>query len=280
MTTLQNLLFPVRLIDNPNNTNSEYSKIVEGEIDGQVKHLNYCSPRFNLLQNSEVFPVIEEMLVNANCDFKKAYKINSDSTSFHAQYIIEKKDNKSLGINIGGNGDVCYPRVMVDNSYNGHTQADLTFGYFRLVCSNGLMLPLEGHEEKNFQIRGKHTEKLSLSFEQLIQKIDFFLSEQDTLKKRFEVLADRVVPNFEDRVIEVMNATNIATSKEQFNVITETIQKEAKHFNIPINDFLIYNGINAHIFKGVDSNGNKSKALPNVKRKTDKKVLNYMLELS
>lgn len=277
MTTLSDLLFPVQMIDNPATTNSEYSKIVVADINGTDVHLNYCSPRFNLLQNVDVFPVIEQMLTDAGCEFVKAYKMNDDMTSFHAQYIIKTYKGQDVGIAIGGGADVIYPTVIVDNSYNGLSQGALTFGYFRMICSNGLVIPLEGKEESNFMIKGKHTKKLSFSFEQLLAKIDLFFESQEKMVKKFEVLTDRIVPTFEERVEEVLSATGTAASKEQFRTIANTIRKEATELNTEVTDFLIYNGINAHIFKGTDSKGNKSKALPEVKRKQDKKVFSYMV---
>jgi hypothetical protein len=203
--------------------------------------------------------------------------MNDDMTTFHAQYIIKTYKGQDVGIAIGGGVDVIYPTVLVDNSYNGMQQGALTFGYFRMICSNGLVIPLEGKEESNFMIKGKHTKKLSFSFEMLLSKIDLFFESQEKMVKKFEVLTDRIVPTFEERVEEVLSATGTAASKEQFRTIANTIRKEAKELNTEVTDFLIYNGINAHIFKGEDSNGKKSKALPEVKRKQDKKVFSYML---
>ena len=54
--TVDELCFPVELIDNPNKTNREYSKIVVGEVDGEDMDLNYCSPRYELVPNDMIFP--------------------------------------------------------------------------------------------------------------------------------------------------------------------------------------------------------------------------------
>ncbi len=242
-----------------------------------VQVLNTCSERFNLLKNVDVFPEIEQMLLDANCVFDKGYKMNDEKTTFHAQYIIKKKDNIDVGIDVGGSGDKIYPTAIVDNSYNGFAQGSLTFGYFRMICSNGLVIPLEGKEESNFIIKGKHTKKLSFSFDQLLTKINLFLDTQERMQKKFEVLNDRIVPTYEERVVEVISATGVNVSSEQFKAINETIAKEAKELGVSVNDFLIYNGINGHIYKGENLKGERTKALPEVKRKEDKKVFSYML---
>lgn len=286
MTTLQDLLFPVFLCDNPKRTNSEYSKIVKAKINNEVWHLNYCSPIFNVLKNRDVFPVIENMLERAGCGFVKAYNMNDEKTNFNASYIIKEKNGVDVGIAVGGVrtdddgndiSDKIYPTALVDNSYNGKSNGSLTFGYFRMICSNGLIIPLEGKEESNFMIKGKHTPKLSFSFEQLLSKINLFLDTQEKMQKKFEVLTDRAVPTYEERILEVLVATDIATSDDQFRNIANVIAKESKELGTKVNDFLIYNGINGHIFKGENGLGNKSKALPEVKRKLDKKVFSYMV---
>ena len=277
MTELKDLLFDVEMIDNPVKTNNEYSKMIVANIDGEKNHLNYCSPRFMLLKNIDVFPVIENMLIDANCGFIKAYSMNDDKTAFHAQYIIKEKNGINLGVDVGGKGDKIYPTALIDNSYNGMSQGSLTFGFFRLICSNGLVIPLEGKEETNYQIKGKHTQRLSFSFGMLVNKIDLFLNQQSRMKEKFEVLTDRIVPTYEERVLEVLVANDISTSVEQFKAIANTIRNESNQLGTKVNDFLIYNGINSHIFKGIDKNGNKSKAQPEVKRKLDKKVFSYMM---
>ncbi len=280
MTELKDLLFDVERIENPSKAVSAQSYQIVGFIDGENEEptiLNTCSERFNLKKNEDVFPVIENMLVDANCLFDKGYKMNEEKTTFHAQYIIKKKDGVDVGIDVGGYGDKIYPTAIVDNSYNGFAQGSLTFGYFRMICSNGLVIPLEGKEESNFIIKGKHTKKLDFSFDQLLAKINFFLAEQNKMQKKFEVLTDRIVPTFEERVVEVVTATGVNVSQEQFKAINETIAKEAKALGTNVNDFLIYNGINGHIYKGENLKGERTKALPEVKRKEDKKVFSYML---
>ena len=287
MTELQDLLFDVELIDNPMNTNSEYSKIIKATFPngsklkrkhGKYKHLNYCSPTTNLVTNRATFPVIEKMLDDAKCEFSKSYKINDNLTVAHAVYIIYKVNGVDVGIDLG-NGDKIYPTLMLTNSYNGQKSVVILWGYFRMICANGQIIPLESEEVNNLQIKGKHTKKLDVSFGQLLEKLHGFLDVNEKVKERFNVLTDRMVVNYGERIEEVMNATKVGYSRDQFTGIYESIRAEAdKLYNGEINDYLIYNGINALIFKGTDSKGNKNSALPEVKQTLDRKVFDYIMK--
>lgn len=281
---LKDFLFPVKMINNLKNSVSAHSKKIvatfpmEEGIQGcsEEKELNSCSPTFNLLMNYLVFPIIERMLKRAKIKIIKSYKMNKEKTVFHAFYILKSLRGKDLGIDLG-NGDKIYPTLMITNSYNGQKMGAFLFGYFRMICANGIVIPLEGKEETNLHIKGKHTKRLNLSFLTLISKIKYFVSINETVKKKFNVLTDRMVPTFEERVLEVISATGVSVSQEQFKVINETIAKEAKDlYDGKVNDFLIYNGINGHIFKGVDKKGQKRTALPEVKRVEDRKVFEYI----
>ena len=285
MTELQDLLFDVKMIDNPLNAVSAQSKQIVATFEmpeglqgcPREKVLNTCSPTFNLLKNTDVYPVVEKMMEDAGIGFVKSYTMNKEKTVFHAVYILKELNGEDIGIDLGGNGDKIYCTLMVGNSYNGQKMGAFLFGYFRMICANGLVIPLEGKEESNLHIKGKHTKKLGLSFEELTEKIEEFVSINGVVKKKFEVLTDRMVVEFEERVLEVVSATGISVTQEQFKAINERIVKEAKElYKGDVNDFLIYNGINAHIYKGVDKNGKKRTALPEVKRTEDRKVFDYI----
>ena len=58
--TLNDLIFPVELKDNPRKTNREYSKVVTGVVGGEEMDLNYCSPIYELVPNEMIFPKVED----------------------------------------------------------------------------------------------------------------------------------------------------------------------------------------------------------------------------
>ena len=273
MTTLNDIIFPVSKVVNPANTNSEYGYIVQGDIEGTKMDLNYCSNRYELVPNEMIFPVIEQKLKDENIAFSVAYH-HIDNVRFYAKYVLEDKN-----LAIGSGSDQVKPMISVNHSYNGLTKYSITFGYFRLVCSNGLVIPLEGQEATNLMISGKHTKSILASFDKMFDKMEVFLSKQDKIKRTFEVLADRSIANYGERIEAVLEATKLKPSKVQLTEINATAINEANTLNGGVvSDWLIYNAINAYIYKGVDAKGNKSKAVPEKKVAMDAKVLAEILK--
>lgn len=272
MTSLNDIIFPVSKVENPANTNSEYGYIVQGEVEGKTMDLNYCSDRYELVPNKIIFPRIEADLKKKGYKFTVHY-YEVDNVRFYAKYILEDSN-----LAIGSGKDIVKPMISVNHSYNGLTKYSITFGYFRMVCSNGLVIPLEGHEESNLHISGKHTSSILESFEKMFTKMDIFFELQDKIKAKFEVLTDRSIANYGERIEAVLEATKLKPSKIQLSEINATAINEANTLNGGVvNDWLIYNAINGYIYKGKDANGNKSKALPEKKQAMDSKVLAYIM---
>jgi len=268
MTTLNDIIFPVSkvLTDIPANSDCEYDII--GFPNDVKRKLGTCSDRYELVPNEVIFPRIEEELNSRGMKFSVAYH-EVDNARFYAKYILEDKN-----LAIGSGGDIVKPMISVNHSYNGLTKYSITFGYFRLVCSNGLVIPLEGQEATNLMISGKHTKEILNSFDSMFVKMNDFFALQGKIQKKFEVLTDRAIANYGERIEAVLEATKLKPSKVQLAEISVTAINEANTLNGGVvNDWLIYNAINAYIYKGVDAKGNKSKAVPEKKAAQDAKVL-------
>lgn len=106
-----------------------------------------------------------------------------------------------------------------------------------------------------------------------------FFELQGKIQKKFEVLTDRAITNYGERIEAVLEATKLKPSKVQLSEINATAINEANTLNGGVvNDWLIYNAINAYIYKGKDANGNNSKAVPEKKAAMDSKVLAEILK--
>lgn len=246
-------------------TSTEYGIFAKIAGVGEKFLLNTCSDVYELVPNAEIFPVIEAILRKAGIEFTVEYRM-LDYSRFYADYTL-----KVGAITIGNKKDKIYPVLRIEHSYNGLVKYKLTFGYFRMICSNGLTVPVEGTEETNITITGKHTAKIKKSLEALIEKIEYFTNNHDRYTKRFHEVAERWVKNWEDRVEAVIEATGVG--KRGFAQITEQIKKEAANlYGGKVNDWLIYNGINYHIFNATTSEGKEYATAPNLRRDADKKV--------
>jgi len=246
-------------------TSTEFG--IFGKIAGVGKPflLNTCSDVYELVPNSEIFPVIEKILKNAGIGFTVVYRM-LDYSRFYADYTL-----KMGAITIGNKADKIYPVLRIEHSYNGLVKYKLTFGYFRLICSNGLTVPVEGTDNVNITITGKHTAKIKKSLEALMEKITYFTDNHERFTKRFHEVAERWIEKWEDRVEAVIDATGVG--RRGFAQITDKIKEEAgKLYNGKVNDWLIYNGINYHIFNATTSEGKEYATAPNLRRDADEKV--------
>lgn len=279
--TLNDLIFPVELIDNPNKTNREYSKIVRGHIGGESIDLNYCSPIYELVPNEMIFPKVEEIFNQHGIAFSVEYS-HTNNARFYGNYTIE---DQNFGYKMKGTNDVIKFIWNFQHSYNGLTKYMGIAGFYRLVCTNGLTVPVKEMKEYNLVIQGKHTSSILHSlqeFSNILTQVTNNLGQVKTaITAKYELLGGRWIKNPEDRIKEVLQANKIALiDNAKFNTlndITNKIMSEAKEsglgYNGKVNDWLIFNGINQYIY-----DDSRNIASPEKRRETDSKVLEYMLE--
>lgn len=282
---LEDLLFDVDMVDCPLPSNTEYAKQVIGQLpneDGIVGDflLNSCSDRYELVKNEEIFPVIEETLRKHNIEFEPGYS-HINHARFYGDYNIKNADFVS---SVGNGGDKIRPMLRVQHSYNGLTKYRIVFGYFRLICSNGLVIPVEEMKEYNLNVSGKHVTSIRKSLEWLNQTLETFGENKEKITgdivKKYRVLGDSFVENVEDRIKEVLEATKIKViDRKNFNTIEDIkgriileATNEKLEYNGRVNDWLVYNGINQFI----NDDSLNSKA-PDIRYNLDSKVFEYLL---
>jgi len=315
--SLDELLFPVELIDNPNKTNREYSKIVRGTINETIPYfsndeiaimqesltddefeimihenpatkvvqseidLNYCSPIYELVPNETIFPKVEEIFKQQGIAFSVQYS-HTQHARFYGNFTIE---DPRFGYKMAGTNDVIKFIWNFQHSYNGLTKYKGVAGFYRLVCSNGLVVPIQEMKEYNLVLEGKHTSSILRSldeFSQILVNVTNNLGVVKTaITDKYEKLGGVWVAKPEDRIKEVLTATKIAilenskinTINDILNTINAEAQKVGLGYNGKVNNWLIYNGINQYIH-----DDNRNIASPEKRRESDSKVLEYMLE--
>lgn len=278
--TVEDLCFPVSIINELMDSNKEYSKRVVGIIDGKEKLLNQCSNIYELVGNERIFPNIEQILFNNAIDFNVTYK-QINNVRFYADYrIIDSR----FAYKMNGTNDLINPMIRVQHSYNGLTKYRIVFGYFRVVCSNGMTIALEEMKEFNLSIEGKHTEIILNSLKMLNGKLNFFVANADIITSKitaqYEKLARKTVDNPTERIEEVLKAAKIiAVDNAKFNTVNDILARIEAEANMPnlgyggkINNFLLYNGINQYL--NDDSNNIQA---PEKRMDVDSKVLEFML---
>lgn len=288
--------FPVEMVSSESITgimaNSAYSHFVIGNIDGEKRLINACSKNYGLLPLNEVITRIETMLNGFDLIYTPIFKANDEKSVFQLKYVIKEQilrdsngnevGHNDLGFTVGNNLDKVYYSVDIITSYNGLTKYSIRLGLWRLVCSNGLVIPFEGKEAErlNLTFSGKHTtlflERMEIVFQSIAESLESFIDTD--IMKRFDILTNNVSGNWIDRLEAAMDANGISigktlktgeNSKKVLNEIAATVRSESASLDMPVNDWLIYNGINAYLAT--------KKASPEVTQKKDSEVMSYLL---
>jgi hypothetical protein len=278
----EDICFPVEVIKNPEWTNSEYSRIVVGTIGGREKMLNYCSPVYELVKNADVFPKIEDLFNLHGIQFKATYS-HIGHVRFYASFVIE---NPEFAHRFLGTNDVIKFKWHQQMSYNGKTKLMGWGGFYRQVCTNGLMIPCVELQQFNLRVGGKHTESIKVHLAtidaMLTNLVNNYSEVSEAIIKKYELLGGRMVTDVEDRITEVLEAVGItAVENSKFNTvnditlrITSELEKpEMVGYNGVVNDWLVYNGINQYI-----NDESRNSTLPEKRSEIDSKVLEYLLE--
>jgi hypothetical protein len=279
--SLNDLCFPVELRDNERQTNREYSKVVTGIIGGVETDLNYCSPVYQLVPNLDIFPKVEEILKEKKIKFTAQYS-HTQNARFYGNFIIE---DPRFAYIMQGTNDMIKFIWNFQHSYNGLTKYRGVAGFYRLICTNGLVVPVQEMVDYNLVIQGKHTSSILHSLQEfrgIMEKVtDNLGTVKTSIVQKYELLGGRAVTKVEDRVIEVLKASKIIpVENSKFNTVNDIlnrIEKEANDktlgYNGKVNDWLVYNGINQYV-----NDDSRNIAAPEKRRETDSKVLEYMLQ--
>jgi len=250
---LKDLLFPVEKIktefitEMPANSNCEYTILAKPEKDKSKIQLATCSERYELVPVAEFAPTIRQIIINHKYKFTEKYTIR-DNAVFYGEIVITDKD-----FYIGDNpNDTLQMKIMWAHSYNGMETYELNMGTFnRVKCSNGLWMTIFDTKKYGLSIKGKHTAKIQYSLEALTNKLEEVLKGdvKKKIKETFTPLYDHWVENWEDRLKEVLQKSNIGSQAANVEHISNIIRSESSElYGGRVNDWLIYNGINNFLF--------------------------------
>ena len=278
--TLDEMCFPVEMRDNPRTTNREYSKVVTGVINDEETDLNYCSPVYQLVPNSDIFPKVVEILESKGIQYTAQFS-HTQNARFYGNFIIE---DPRFAYIMQGSNDMIKFMWNFQHSYNGLTKYRGVAGFYRLICSNGMVVPVEEMEDYNLVVQGKHTASILHSledFSSIMENVTTNLGQvKNSIVAKYELLGGRWVANTEERVLEVLKASKITpVENAKFNTVNDILARIEKESNDTglgyggkVNDWLIYNGINQYV-----NDDSRNIAAPEKRRETDSKVLEYML---
>lgn len=225
--------------------------IVTDPLTGRDKAINTFSKDYGLLSNEVFIPMIENRLNDAGIVFERRVISRSEGTRYAIDYILA---DDNYHTNVKSNRDIIKPMIRVVNSYDGSSQTEGHFGFFRQVCSNGLHV---AKTQLNFKLRhrGNIIELTMPKIEELIA--NFMDNEFYSIQKKFKVLSESPITNLEDFVQYTLGKTGLFKyQKSEKNpnepsigaqYIIDAIKREAEAVDSVPNLLLGYNAFNEYI---------------------------------
>lgn len=248
--------------------NSYNDTVVQVEIENGPVICNNCSSNYLLVPNREIFPILEQEMEKFG--LSKINRTVVDNSTFFVDYDFVCKDKK---IRIA-KGDVIFPRISIENSYNSRYLFKINACFMRQVCSNGLCLPVE---DSTFGAILSHSKgNIGKIVEESLVGINNFFENAKEIAGEYEILMEKKVAftDIEDCVQNILKKTNSLLSYKEG--IIERIKQENK-MGIEVSMFSIYNGINYFL----QPSHNEFITNDSVKRRQiDEKVLDICFDLT
>lgn len=273
---------PVTVIDAAKKTGLKMRPGLDKFIVVEDEVVKIASNGYGLVTNAQFFGQFEQLLDAAGITYSRR-AINNRNRNFAVDYVLE---DESFHIEVGAKYkgvkgvDTVKPMIRAINSYDGSQQTIGQFGGYRKVCENGLHV---ADLQVGFKIRhrGNLAELIMPKIEDLVAQ--FMDNEFYTLHKKFEVLAEKVVPDVTEFVKYVLGKSGLAKyEKSEKNpdepskaaqLIIDTMQREAGELGTPANLWLGYNAFNEYIHTA-------NEKLFTLKQDADKAIFNTILEMA
>lgn len=260
--TLKPIFFPVEKVPASDyiegiEFNDQLSHWIISTTNGEQRVVNACSRNYHLISNEELLgPLIDklESMYKVDATFKV-----TKGARFYIDFVI-----KDLEMFVMKN-DRILPRLRVNNSYDGSVRYGLFFGFWREICTNGLM----GIKWEGFKLR--HTPGTGAqALPRTIDAIEQFMDDAPKiLKTSYEPLVKRKLTQDQaaERIQEIIDNTKLSQKKAEPILQRLSIEQEA---GLPLNEFLLYNAINYVLY----NDGSKMKQ--HKKDKLDEQILTYI----
>lgn len=151
------------------------------EDTGEV--LGVATKRYGIVQNADLLSSAESLFEQERMgDWNRKTVVTHGGSRMYALY-----DFTEHKVTVG-KGDILNLRLKVNNSFDGSQNASFTVGLFRLVCSNGLAIPVN-----TVSLARKHTGGVDAGFlaRGITRALDSFKSAVPFLNRMGEVAVSR-----------------------------------------------------------------------------------------
>jgi hypothetical protein len=219
---------------------------LENAIICENQIVNVVSNSYGHLPNEKFFLGVEEKLIDADIYYQQR-SINRDNRSFVVDYVLADDRYK---VAVKGEQDVLRPMLRFVNSYDGSCKTSGSFGFWRKVCDNGLHVA-QTHIGFSVKHSGAIADIVMPKLDEIVGK--FMDNEFYSLKRKFEVLAERPVYNLEDYVKFTAKTSGLFKYESSdknpepsanARFVFDVIERESKLLNTRPNQWIVYNAFN------------------------------------
>jgi len=219
---------------------------LENAIICENQIVNVVSNSYGHLPNEKFFLGVEEKLIDADIYYQQR-SINRDNRSFVVDYVLADDRYK---VAVKGEQDILRPMLRFVNSYDGSCKTSGSFGFWRKVCDNGLHVA-QTHIGFSVKHSGAIADIVMPKLDEIVSK--FMDNEFYSLKRKFEVLAERPVYNLEDYVKFTAKTSGLFKYESSdknpepsanARFVFDVIERESKLLNTRPNQWIVYNAFN------------------------------------
>ena len=229
-----------KLTGMPSRRGLENAIICENQI------VNVVSNSYGHLPNEKFFLGVEEKLIDADIYYQQR-SINRDNRSFVVDYILADDRYK---VEVKGDKDILRPMLRFVNSYDGSCKTSGSFGFWRKVCDNGLHVA-QTHIGFSVKHSGAIADIVMPKLDEIVGQ--FMDNEFFTLKRKFEVLAERPVTNLEGYVKATAKSLGLFKYESSdknpepsanARFVFDVVERETRLLNTRPNEWIVYNAFN------------------------------------
>lgn len=220
----------------------------------QNKIVQICGSSYKLVDNEYLLGTIYDRLLSTFGQNGFTTKVESeDDRRFFVKFIIEDRRFELV------KGDDLCPVIEVHNSYDGSVKQKIGLGYYRVICTNGLMAFTE-----TFGSVKKHSTGIGVvNIKPILEQLD----KLDERIDRFKRLTEREIDPWEyDIIMKDLQSEKVDYPKKLVETALEVINRETNQFG-ETNGWLLYNGFNNALYHS------DMKMSPVDREKIDRRVL-------
>lgn len=208
--------------------------------------LGCVSDRYELLQNETLVGSSEKLFADRNMKFNRRMVVTGGGSRFRAIYDFP---------DIGGkvNGQDLTLRLKVQNSFDGSLRASFQVGMFRLICSNGLAVPVNA-----IGMTKKHTASLDVDF--VGRSLDNAVQSFHNALPTFSAMSRIPVSTKEGKlIISNLVERKIGLSERVAAGVQSIWESPTHHEDRERNLWNLYNSFTQHLTHDVEGNSRRPK---------------------